>query len=58
MKVTYDKDICIHNGQCVKNLPNVFQVKDKEFIITQDGASEDEIKKTVGNCPSGALKII
>ena len=57
MKVTYDKEICIHSANCVKTLPSVFQVKDGKFVITQDGASEDQIRKTVNACPSKALKI-
>ena len=58
MKITYDEKVCIHSGKCVKSLPSVFQVKDGEFIITQDGAPEDQIRKTVGECPSKALKIV
>ena len=57
MKVTYDKDTCIHNGQCVRNLPSVFQVKDGKFQIIQDGATQEEIRKVVKGCPSGALQI-
>lgn len=57
MKVTYDKEICIHSGNCVKSLPSVFQVQTGKFTIIQDGAPEDQIRKTVSECPSGALKI-
>ena len=57
MKVTYDKEICTHSANCVKTLPSVFQVKDGKFVITQDGASEDQIRKTVDACHSKALKI-
>ncbi len=57
MKVTYDKDVCTHSANCVKTLPSVFQVKDGKFVITQDGAPEDEIRKTVAACPSKALQI-
>ncbi|MDH3360768.1 MAG: (4Fe-4S)-binding protein [Nitrosopumilus sp.] len=57
MKVTYDKTICTHSANCVKTLPSVFQVKDGNFVITQDGATEEQIRKTVSQCPSKALKI-
>ena len=57
MKVTWDKDVCIHSAKCVKSLPSVFATKDGEFVITQDGASEEQIRKTVKECPSAALKI-
>ena len=57
MKVKFDDKICIHAGECVKNLPNVFKVVDEKFVIDESGASEDEVKRVVGLCPSGALKI-
>jgi len=41
----------------VKNLPSVFTKQDGKFVIIQDGAPEDQIKKVVKECPSGALKI-
>ena len=57
MKVKWNDKICIHAGECVKNLPNVFKVVDDKFVIDESGASEDEVKRVVGLCPSGALKI-
>lgn len=56
MKVHWNDKICIHSGKCVKNLPNVFKMVDGEFVIDESAASEDEIKKIVNLCPSGALK--
>ena len=57
LEITWDDKVCIHSGKCVKNLPSVFQVKDGKFVIIPDGAPEDKIRKTVSECPSGALKI-
>ena len=57
MKVKWNDKICIHAGECVKNLPSVFKVVDEKFVIDESGASEDEVKRVVGLCPSGALKI-
>ena len=57
MKVNWDDKICIHAGECVKNLPTVFKVVDEKFVIDESGASEDEVERVVGLCPSGALKI-
>ena len=57
MKVKWDDKICIHAGECVKNLPSVFKVVDEKFVIDENGASEDEVKHVVGLCPSGALKV-
>lgn len=57
MKVTWDESTCIHAGKCVEGSPNVFKVVDGSFVIDESGASEDEIRATVAQCPSGALKI-
>jgi uncharacterized Fe-S cluster protein YjdI len=57
MKITWDEKICIHSANCVKTLPSVFQVRDGKFVIVPTGAPEEQIRKTVNACPSGALKI-
>ena len=57
MEVTWDEKTCIHAAKCVENLPSVFKVQDGRFVIIQDGAPADEIRKVVGMCPSGALKV-
>ena len=57
LKITWDDKICTHSGNCVKTLPSVFQVKDGKFVILPDGAPEDQVRKTVRACPSGALQI-
>ena len=57
MKITWDESTCIHAGKCVEGSPNVFKVEDGKFVIDESGASEDEIRATVAQCPSGALKI-
>jgi uncharacterized Fe-S cluster protein YjdI len=57
MKVTYDAQVCIHAGNCVKSLPAVFKVVDGKFVIDQQGASEAAIRQPVAACPSGALQI-
>jgi uncharacterized Fe-S cluster protein YjdI len=40
MQVTYNANMCIHAGNCVKSLPAVFKVVDGQFVIDQQGASE------------------
>ena len=57
MKIKWNEKVCIHAGECVKNLPNVFKVVDKKFVIDKNAATEDEIKRVTGLCPSGALTI-
>ena len=57
MQVTYNAQVCIHAGNCVKSLPTVFKVVDGQFVIDQQGAREAAIRQTVAACPSGALQI-
>ncbi len=57
MQVTYDANVCSHAGECVKGSPEVFKVVDGEFVIDQSAAPEEDIRKTVAKCPSGALQI-
>ena len=57
LKITWDEKICTHSGNCVKTLPSVFQVKDGKFVIVPTGAPEEQVRRTVNACPSGALKI-
>ncbi len=57
MKVTWDENLCIHSAKCVQGLPSVFKVQDGKFVIVQDGAPQEDIAKTVAQCPSKALQI-
>lgn len=54
--VRYDEKICIHAGKCVQGLPQVFDVN-KTPWINVDGAEVETIKKTIAQCPSGALSL-
>jgi uncharacterized Fe-S cluster protein YjdI len=55
-KVTWDANVCVHAGNCVKGLPVVFKVGSDGLEIHQHAASEDEIRAVVASCPSGALQ--
>ena len=55
MNVKWNEKTCIHAGECVKNLPNVFKVVNDKFTIDENAAEDNEIKKVVEQCPSGAL---
>ncbi len=57
LEVTYDRKICIHSGNCVKTLPQVFKVEAGKFVIDTSAAEESKIRATVAACPSHALKI-
>ena len=53
--VTFDPNVCIHSGVCVRGLRAVFDVRRKRWIDV-DAASADEIASQVERCPSGALQ--
>ena len=54
LTVVWQANKCIHAGECVKALPNVYKPKEKPWI-TIDNATSDELKNQIGKCPSGAL---
>lgn len=55
--VEFNAKICIHAAECVKGLPNVFDV-DKRPWISPDNEEADRIAEVVERCPSGALRYI
>jgi uncharacterized Fe-S cluster protein YjdI len=55
--VTFDPNICIHSGICVRGLPMVFDVRRHKWI-EPDAATPDEIAAQVERCPSGALQYV
>ena len=54
--IIWQSGLCIHSGNCVKNLSAVFKPKDHPWIQPEN-ASTQEIIETVKKCPSGALSI-
>lgn len=53
--ITWDSKICYHSEVCVKNLPEVFNIKNKPWVNV-DGSSKEKIEELIGKCPSGALR--
>lgn len=54
IKITWDKERCIHAAECVRGLPNVFDPKRKPWI-KPELASVDELTEVIERCPTGAL---
>ena len=52
--IVWKPDLCIHSGNCVSGLPQVFSSAKKPWIDPQ-GASTEKIIEQVKKCPSGAL---
>ncbi|HTY54750.1 MAG TPA: (4Fe-4S)-binding protein [Candidatus Binataceae bacterium] len=57
LEVIWDKHACIHSGKCVRTLPQVFKVESGKFVIDPSAASEHDVRQTVEDCPSHALRI-
>lgn len=54
--IVWQSGLCVHSGNCVKNLNQVFKPKEQPWIKVEN-ASTEEIIHTVSKCPSGALSI-
>ncbi|HLW69262.1 MAG TPA: (4Fe-4S)-binding protein [Candidatus Binataceae bacterium] len=57
LEVTWDSKVCIHSGNCVKTLPEVFKVENGKFVIEPAAADESRLRGAIAACPSGALKL-
>lgn len=54
IKVTWDKERCIHAAECVRGLPKVFDPNRKPWI-KPELASAEEVTEVIKRCPTGAL---
>lgn len=52
--VTFDPRLCIHARECVKGLPEVFDIEKRPWVQPQH-AGADEVVDVVSRCPTGAL---
>ncbi|MFL6162530.1 MAG: (4Fe-4S)-binding protein [Jatrophihabitantaceae bacterium] len=52
--VYYDGRRCRHFAECVRGLPEVFDVSARPWI-RPDGAAAELVAEVVGRCPTGAL---
>jgi uncharacterized Fe-S cluster protein YjdI len=55
--VTFDPNICIHSGNCVRGLPAVFDVRRKRWVAVE-AATAEQIEAQISRCPSGALQFV
>jgi uncharacterized Fe-S cluster protein YjdI/CDGSH-type Zn-finger protein len=54
IEVSFDLDICIHVGECLRGQRQVFELNRRPWISPDAGAA-DEVAEVVRRCPSGAL---
>ena len=52
--VVWKPEICIHAGECVKRLPEVYNPKERPWIKPEN-ASVEALKSQIDACPSKAL---
>lgn len=52
--VVWKPQKCVHAGECVKALPEVYNPKEKPWIKAEN-ASTQALKDQIAKCPSGAL---
>ena len=52
--VLWDAERCVHSGNCVRGLPQVFDVHKRPWISI-DAAEAGAIAEVITRCPSGAL---
>jgi uncharacterized Fe-S cluster protein YjdI len=58
--VSFDGEVCQHSENCVRGMAAVFDVTQRPWINPDrapDAALADELRRVVGTCPSGALRI-
>jgi len=53
--VTFDPNICIHSGNCVRGLPAVFDVS-RQHWVRPELATPEQVAAQVARCPSRALQ--
>ncbi|MBT2392395.1 (4Fe-4S)-binding protein [Streptomyces maoxianensis] len=53
--VTFEPRRCLHAAECVRGLPQVFDL-DRRPWVQPDGAAADRVAEVVRRCPSGALR--
>jgi putative redox protein len=52
--IVWKNALCKHSGNCVRGLPQVFNVRANPWI-NAEGATTEQIIEQVKKCPSGAL---
>ena len=55
IEVSFDLDICIHVGECLRGDPRVFALKRRPWVLPSM-ADADTVAEVVERCPSGALQ--
>jgi ferredoxin len=61
-KVVVDFDLCESNAQCMAAAPEVFEVRDDDFLYILDETPPDglraKVEEAVQRCPKVAISIV
>ena len=61
-QVVVDFDLCESNARCMEAAPEVFEVRDDDFLyILQERPSDDlraKVEEAVRRCPKAAISIV
>ena len=61
MKVNVDFDLCESNALCMASAPEVFEVRDDDYLYILDEnppeALRPKVEEAVRNCPKAAISI-
>ena len=61
MRVVVDYDKCDSNAVCVGILPQIFEVRDDNYLYILDESPPEELRarleEAVRSCPTGAISI-
>ena len=55
IEVSFDLDLCIHVGECLRGERNVFQLQRRPWVLP-DAGEPATVAEIVERCPSGALQ--
>lgn len=62
MRVVVDFDLCESNALCMKEAPEVFEVRDDDFLYVLDEeppeALREKVEAAVLACPKAAISIV
>ncbi|MEM9202530.1 MAG: ferredoxin [Actinomycetota bacterium] len=61
MKIVVDFDLCESNAVCMQMAPDIFEVRDDDFLYvlneTPDDGDRDRIEEAAQRCPKQAITI-